>query len=198
MISPEAQGAQATLEALRALLSELWAMLDAATTEAAHYDGFQDESPDRALYPNMVRFHLKKALQSHRLEAVEEDEHRLEHEVLPNNGLQLHYGPWDIRIRKAVQGTIPAPTSQTLKDFYEQPSLFGADVESQRLLLLWDTPGGVLDVSLACPRSGDGAPHWKVPVPHPAYVHASDQDARAAEDDFDLPITLRDASENDQ
>jgi len=196
MITPDAQGADATLEVLAPFLAEVFPILEAATAQAS--DFFADGELDRALYPNLVRFHAKQALEGRPFEIVDEETDRLEHEVLANNGLLLRYGAREVRIRKAVDGSIPAPTSQTLKDFYEQPSLFGSTVETQRLLLLWDTPGGVLELSLACPKSGDGAPHWKVPVPHPAEVHASDQDARATDDDFDLPITLRDASEDEQ
>jgi hypothetical protein len=194
MIEPEAQGAEATLEALAPFLAEVFPILDAANAQATDY--FGEDAPDVWLYPDLVRFHAKKGLAARDFEVVEEDSTHLETEVLANNGLLLRYGPREIRVRKADHGSIPAPTSQTLKDFYEQRSLFESAVETQRLLLLWDTPAGVFELTLACPKSGDGAPHWKIPVPHPAEVHAADH-AREG-DDFDLPITLRDASTHEE
>lgn len=196
MIEPDFQGAEATLEALAPFLGEVFPILEAATAQAIDY--FGDDPVDSALYPNLVRFHAKKSLEQRRFEVVDENLDHVEHEVLANNGLLLRYGPREVRIRKAVHGSIPAPTSQTLKDFYEQRSLLEGAVETQRLLLLWDTPGGVFELSLACPKASDGAPHWKVPVPHPAEIHTSDQDSRATDDDFDLPITLRSVSEDEQ
>ena len=196
MIPPDAQGADATLEALAPFVAELFPILEAAAAQAAEFFGEGDK--DVWLYPDLFRFYAKESLEGRPFELVDEESDRLDHEVLANNGLLLRYGLREIRIRKAENGAIPAATSQTLKDFYEQPSLFGSAVPTQRLLLLWDTSNGVFELTLACPKSGDGVPHWKVPVPHPADVHASDQGARAVDDDFDLPIRLRQTSEDEQ
>ena len=196
MIPPEAQGAEATLEAIDPFLATVYPILEAAAAQATEF--FGESKQDVWLYPDLFRFFAKQALEGLPFELVDEEVDRLEHQILANNGLLLRFGPREIRIRKADHGALPPATSQTLKDFYEQRSLFESAVDVQRLLLLWDTPDGVFQLTLACPKSGDGSPHWKVPVPHPAEVHAFDQDTRAAEDDFDLPITLRDASEDDQ
>jgi hypothetical protein len=196
MISPDHQGAEATLEVLKDEFSEIFSILEAATSQATEFFGDRDKNV--WLYPDLVRYYATEALKGRPFEIVDETRERLEHEVLANNGILLRCGSREIRIRKADHGAIPAATSQTLRDFYEQRSLFESSVETQRLLLLWDTPNGVFELTLACPKSEDGAPHWKVPVPHPAETHASEQDARAAEDDFDLPITLRDASEDEE
>jgi hypothetical protein len=196
MIPPEAQGADATLEALAPFVAELFPILEAAAAQATEF--FGDRDKDVWLYPDLFRFYAKESLEGRPFELVDEQRDRLDHQVLANNGLLLRYGLREIRIRKAENGAIPAATSQTLRDFYEQPSLFGSAVATQRLLLLWDTPHGVFELTLACPKNGDGVPHWKVPVPHPAEVHASYQGARAADDDFDLPIKLRETSEDEQ
>jgi hypothetical protein len=196
MIEPEEQGADATLETLASFLGEVFSILEAATAQATEF--FGDKQRDLWLFPDLVRFFAKQALQDRAFEVVDEETDRLETEVLANNGLLLHYGPREIRVRKADHGSIPAATSETLRDFYEQPSLFGSAVDTQRLLLLWDTPGGVFELTLACPKTRDAAPHWKVPVPHPAELHAIDDDTRATEESFDLPIRLRDVSADEK
>jgi hypothetical protein len=193
MIEPDEQGAEATLNALDGLLAVVFPILEAA---AARVNELEDEAADVWLNPCLFRFYAKKGLEERQFEVVDEGVERMEHEVLANNGLLLRYGRRDIRIRKADHGAIPAATSQTLRDFYEQDSLFGQAVETQRLLLLWDTRDGAFELTLACPKNGSGAPHWKASVPHPAEIHVAAEGA--AEEDFDLPMQLRDAIDDEQ
>jgi hypothetical protein len=194
MIEPEGQGAAETLKAIGPVINVAYPAIEAAVQESRAF--FPEDRPvDAALFPNLVRYHVKVALNARGLEAVEEDKPLLKHEILPNNGLYLEYGPRRIRIRKADHGGLPVASSSSLRDFYEQGSLFGEAIAFQNLVLLWDSLNGVVELKLACPKTNDGAIHWLEPVPHPAETH----EAPPAEEpkEFDLPISLPEASSDD-
>lgn len=194
MIGPDDQGAEATLEALAPVVEVVFPAAEAAIQSSREFFP-EGQAVDAALFPNLVRYHIKVALNSRGLTAVEEDEPLLKHEILPNNGLYLEYGPRRIRIRKADHGGLPVAASRSLRDFYQQDSLFAEDIEFQNLVLLWDMVDGVVELQLACPKKRDGAVHWSTPVEHPAHAH----EALTAEkeEDFDLPISLPDAANKD-
>jgi hypothetical protein len=195
MIEPNSQGAEATLAALAPVLAEVYPVTEAAVHFARDFFG-EDEKIDSSLFPNLVRYSIKVALNQRGLEAVEEDGTHLNHEILANNGLFLRYGSRHIRIRKADHGSLPTATSTTLKNFYEQRSMLEDSVEVQKLLLLWDLVNGVLEISLACPKEHDSSPHWHVPVPHPAQVHVPEPQPEEPFE-FDVPISLPEASTDD-
>lgn len=194
MIEPEDQGAAKTLAELAPVIAILFPAIEAAVHESR--DFFPEDSPvDAALFPNLVRYFVKVSLNARGLVAVEEDQPLIKHEILPNNGLYLEYGRRRIRIRKADHGGIPIASSGSLRDFYEQDSLFADAIEFQNLILLWDSVNGVVELKLACPKTRDGDIHWLEPVPHPAETH----EATPAEEAevFDLPISLPEASSDD-
>lgn len=125
MIAPEQQGAAFCLEALAPVMAVLYPAIEAADQHARDY--FGDGSVDAALYPNIVRYHVKLALGVRGLSAVDDDSPVLHHHVLANNGLFLEYGPRRLRIRKSDRQSLPPAASKAMKDFYQQDSLFRSD-----------------------------------------------------------------------
>lgn len=196
MIEPIAQGAEETLAELSPLLSVIYPIAEAAIQESRDFFG-DDEKIDRSLFPNLVRYHIKIALNRRGLQAVDEDGTHLDHTILSNNGLFLRFGSRHIRIRKADHGGLPEPNSAALRDFYEQRSMLEEPIAVQKLLLLWDLVDGVLELSLVCPRQYASSPHWHVPVEHPAELHEVETTADE-HFEFDVPIRLREASSDDE
>jgi hypothetical protein len=195
VLRPEDQTPEATIEALGSIWPIVYPAMEGAVQQALEF--FGDGAIDRPLFPNLVRYHVKVALNSGGLTVVDEDDDqpRLEHSILSNNGLLLAYDHRRIRIRKADHGELPGPGhSETLRRFYQQQlSLIdGVEVEIQKLMLLWDVRGSDVDLRLACPKGGVGHKawaHWIVAVPHPAETYEAPQ----TQDDsfeFDVPITL--------
>jgi len=176
----------------------LYPAIEAADQSAR--DFFGERPIDSALYPNLVRYHLKRALAARGLVAVDDDELVLEHKVLANNGLLLTYGSRLIRIRKSDRGTLPAAASQTMRDFYEQGSLFDEAIETQNLVLLWDVATGIVELRLVCPKTRDGAIHWSQSVPHPAEAQppVHDETTESADDlGYSLPEDEASADEEE-
>lgn len=199
MIGTESQGADATLDELAPFLDGIYEMVEGAVQEGVAYFDTGDEIArlDPVLFPSLVRYHVKVALELRGMAAVDdEDEAGFDHEILANNGLLLTVGSRRIRIRKADHGHLPIPTSETLRTFYEQDALFKQEVEVQNLLLLWDLVEGKLELQLVCPRQPGVAPHWAVPLTHPA-EHQIGAEPTEETFEFDVPITLPEASSDD-
>lgn len=199
MIEPTAQGAEATLDELLPVLPLIYRALEGAVQQGREF--FGDNEIDRPLFPNLVRYHVKLALNKRGLTVVDDNEPHLDHKILANNGLLLEYGPRHVRILKADHGALPAPgISRTKQQFYEQLSLLEEPIDTQKLILLWDVEGGVLDLQLVCPKSGSertSSAHWMIPVPHPAEIIETDAPQEAAFE-FDLPISLPQAATDDE
>jgi hypothetical protein len=194
MVRPGDQGAAKTLQALDPVIKVVYPALEAAVHESREF--FPEDRPiDSALFPNLVRYFVKVALTARGLTAVEEDQPLLKHEILPNNGLYLEFGPRRIRIRKADNGGLPAAASRSLADFYQQDTLFDEEISFQNLLLLWDVIEGIVHLQLVCPKTRDGAVHWSIPVAHPAETHKAPPAEEPQE--IDLPIRLPEASSDD-
>jgi len=116
------------------------------------------------VYADIVRCEAKAALNG-----------RYAMDYLPNSGLMTSVADSKVRIRKAEPGEIPAPTSKTLRDFYQQQLTLGLESAVNphpNLLLLWSRN---FDWSLAdslillAPRgSDDDIPsvdaHWAVAI----------------------------------
>ncbi len=140
--------------------------------------GYKDFDP--YLASSLVRYHAKQILRDSGQKIVDVDR-LLNLQNVPNIGIHLCCGKYNIRILKSKSGEIPAPghsvrkqefyqqiLPQTSFDFYEE--VYG---EKLNLLVLWDiTPPYNLSSSivLACPKDGGETRgsvfvHWKCVVP---------------------------------
>lgn len=175
----EPPGAEEVLKELSALIPIIDAALEAGSQEAKEFFEFRNRPVDACLAPDILRWRAKHYLD----EAGHAAE--FEREGLSNNGLSVVYKTYNIRIRKAVNGTAPVPgPSKILQGFYGQAQLsfqFPDDEPKQEvdllnLLFLWSSTADYSlrgDMILACPKSGaltreSVQLHWEVPVPHPA------------------------------
>jgi hypothetical protein len=138
------------------------------TLHAQEYAAWQDEDPDRALSPALVRIEARRYLKDTDAEVHNEEDDMIdfEAEYLSNLGLCIKLGEVQIRLLRSSQGDqLPVPGhSQARKDYYNQPTLFDVLDEVQdevsplrgRFVLHWSTDSEYnLDkVHLALPRAG--------------------------------------------
>ena len=188
----------ATLARLQPLLNLLYQALDTSIQDAKAYFDARNETVDPWLFPDQVRYGVKRLLAKHGHTAEEEEQ--LEQVHLPNNGLMLHVGNDRIRILKADGGDIPAPGPSLRRLEYfnansqVQLNIGNGDGGSQihRFLLVWGADDGhhFTDLYLAYPLSGTRTSvvlAWSRSVPHPATT-ITPQTPSTPEPTEDLPI----------
>lgn len=179
---------------LDGLLTLLWEALEAGAADAHLYFEGHGEAVNRTLYPGIVRYRALQVLNCAGVEAAE-----FELGNIANNGIEITYGSYKLRVLKAEDGDVPrAGTSARKRNFYCQGTLFGVQWESAattNLVLVWDYSGpAITELTLACPLAAESKPSgvqlaWSTPVPHPAQREtAADDEGESAED---LPITFR-------
>jgi hypothetical protein len=136
----------------------------------------EDMAIDPYLAPNLVRYHainyLRKVGQDVDYDSLGNSYNI---EKIPNNGIHINHGQYQIKILKSNNGDLPVPgQSKSRRDYYCQPNLFSGedDVSDVRLLLMWNVDHQYcLDVlSLACPKFGGTRrdsvmDHWHCPIP---------------------------------
>ncbi|MDQ4098454.1 MAG: hypothetical protein M3144_11370, partial [Actinomycetota bacterium] len=112
--------AQFALSDLDGLLPLLWEALEAGAADANAYFEEHGEPINRTLYPGIVRYRVLQGLNSAGVEAVE-----FALANIANNGIEVRYGQYRLRILKAEDGEVPrAGISARKRAFYCQESLF--------------------------------------------------------------------------
>jgi len=137
------------------------------------------ERLDDGLAATLMRFHLKRFLDSKGIDAQLDEDWSLE--KLPFLGISLHYNDYHVRILKGAGGILPGcGTSERKIRFYGQiPSMYLIGPKPHRrtanLLVLWDfNPSyGLSGLWLALPSAGapsaeDVSSFRCEPIPHPS------------------------------
>ncbi len=195
------------LEELSPVLPFIYRGMEGAIQQTR--DFFPEGKPvDAALAPNLVRYYMKVYVdEKSPAESQLSVRNQFSRQPLPNNGLFLHFGSYQIRILKADEGEVPLPgPSRARRRFYQQTLPDWAEIAGEdrpnpvNLVIIWDVNSqyALNDLSIACPKDvedGRGAVelHWRADIPHPASTQVSDTDSRAqdtdAEDIDDLDLT---------
>jgi hypothetical protein len=206
MNTPTTDESDLALAELAPLTDRLYEALEGATAISRSY--FEDTigAPvDRPLFPNLVRYHVKRLLGAKGHEVRDELEY--EQQSLPNNGLALRCARYGIRILKAHDGDLPPPgPSKSKQAFYAQqlelplvPEEYAhAEPIRLNLIILWDVEWNfsLSRLTLVCPRSGDVThasvqTYWSVPIPHPgdrASVITPENEFAEELDDLDISV----------
>ncbi len=194
---------QEALADLSGAVTTIWSGLDSAILETKEFFENRGVPIDRSLAPNLIRYFVKGRLNAQG--KIAEDEEMLDYEMqnLPNNGLCMEYGRYQLRILKADNGELPIPgQSKKRQAFWNQEQLNLYDdeqpietVPSVNLIVLWDADSSYnLDsVSLICPKTGGTtrdsvSNYWSIPVPNPI-MQLSPAITREVEEDDDIIIT---------
>lgn len=185
----------------------VWAVLEVANERSvAFFAQIDDGIPrvwDPSVHAGLVRYFAINLLDRLGIKAAieEADEVPFDRIDLANNGIYLRHGRYHIRIRKASDGKLPAPSSAAQVAFYlQEVPLPGITISTDyvNLLLLWDvvTPEHALkDLVLACPKNVNDK-HWGESLNHPALRIAKPVKRETSDDDFDqivpaAPGTIR-------
>ena len=172
-----------TRERLNGVLDAVWIALEHGLLKTREYFDQEGTEIDPWLAANITRYHARIYLEAHQLNA---DYERID---LLNCGLRVlavrEQYRFDLWIRKADDGELPVPKSDSMQAFYYQPLLPGVFTanapsvmpvsETIGLVALWETPPSyshITSSSLVCPSQGgdskaDIQEHWNIPVPHP-------------------------------
>jgi hypothetical protein len=170
--------------------------------------GVDHKDIDPYLASSLVRYHARDVLRNSGQKIVDVD-HLLNFQNVPNIGIYLSSGRYNIRILKSKNGDIPAPghstkrqeyyqqiQPQTAFDFYEEVA--GGKLN---LLVLWDVipPYNLSStVVLACPKDGGETRgsvivHWKCEVPQEIILDSITAQVKVAKEVSneieDLPIS---------
>lgn len=200
---------QTVLKELSHLLPIIYSALDYGTFRAQEFFDQQESEKykmiNRYLAPDLVRYYAIQVLEK-KGQTITHDEDDLNLEEVPNNGICICYGRYNIRILKSKNGDLPIPGhSKTRQEFYHQlslnfPSGSGEDerFEKINLLLLWDVsyPYRLGSLSLACPKAGgitkdSVVAHWHCAIPDALLF--GDLNSQTYIEDVeveDLPISL--------
>ena len=187
---------QQVLEDLTPLLCfTVYPALEACIPRAIEFFDQRKRARDRSLFPNLVRHELKEFLRDKGLLATYEDESDPDRSidqvsVLSDNGLQFGHEGYLVRLRKAWNGNLPAATTRSQANFWQQ-DLIEHDAPIVTLVLLWDvdSKGRFSDLRLVKPRRRGyiyGVEEWSINVPHPAYLMGGVSSSES--DDFDLDL----------
>jgi hypothetical protein len=209
MKTPPLPGRLEVIRDLHQLLPVLVRAAEAAVERGREFFQNYEHAPfDRNLFPSLFRYYAKRELKKAGHEATDEEESSLFQERdIPNNGLLLMSGEYEIRILKSYEGQLPPANSERRRDFYNQtrwrsrqtalPGMPTSDskrvvARSLCLVILWDvTPRFELQsIELVCPNAigADGLSvkeHWRetLQIGEPLSVAQE-----AAEQEGDLPV----------
>lgn len=194
VLLPIEQDPDLTVARLAPLAPVLYKALEVGTIEAHGYFADRKQRVDSYLFPCLVRYHAKMILDDagHRTQEFEFDRRNL-----ANNGLELWFGDYRVRILKARNGLLPSPgTSRTKQQFYHQLPLMDQSIESMNLLVLWDhTPTGLAQLTVcrpARPFRYDETPEylWIRPLRNPAFKSPA-AETHVADEDLDIRLKER-------
>jgi hypothetical protein len=155
-----------------------------------YFDDEHEDSPDSALAPNIVRWHARRYLDNagHAVHDLPEDYDR---QPLGNIGLMLVWGRFHFRLRKARDGELPVPASDTQRQFYDQLCLEfdQQDPGEIHLMVLWETDREytqLTSLTVVLPQQGGTSR-----ITTRAYWSASIlEDVETTSIDDDLPMEL--------
>ena len=164
----------------------------------AYFEGEQTE-PDPVLAPNVIRWQAKRYF-DHAGHAVHDLEEDYERPAAGNNGLRLSFKRLRFIIRKAAEGELPVPSSETQKKFYSYNLIFqfGNLPEDKEIhvVVLWDTDASYAELTsldLVLPRTGGQTREqtkacWYASILDLTETSDHDDiDIQQREDDKDLP-----------
>lgn len=192
---------QDALSDLSGPITSIWSALDSSILEMKEYFDGRDASIDRSLAPNLIRYLVKQRLIAQGQFA--EDEELLDYEMqnLPNNGLCMEYGRYQLRILKADNGELPIPgQSKKRQAFWNQQQLdLYADEQPSNtlppvnLIVMWDADNkyNLDSVTLICPKTGgitrdSVSNYWSILVPNPIMQLVPSIPGKAEEDDIEI------------
>lgn len=203
-ISPEH-----VVESLNSLHPKIWAILDAAVAKAREYFEANEKEFDVYLFSDLVRNEAREQLERLARVDIELIVDGFARKHLQNNGLEISYKDYRIKILKGRNGFLPAVgQSRSKRDFFYQQSLW--ELDFLNLVIIWniDTAYRLTELRLACPAFPQEYPecsreHWSTlipPSPTTIVVHESFDNAV---DDLDIePLRLgatgTDATGNDE
>lgn len=185
----------------------IYTALDHGVSKTKEFFQNQEEEPDKKIdpyfAPNHVRFyalrHLKRAGQDVYEDDVTDD---LSVANIPNNGMHINYGRYQIKILKSNNGDLPVPGHSRIRQgYYSQPSFLDCDEAANsmtiNLLLLWNVKWGYAGLgvlTLACPKAGGStresvSHHFHVGIPPKMlYGEYNIGDTINEEEVYDLPL----------
>lgn len=194
------------LKKLSSAIPVIYSALQHGTFKAKEYFDESGRNVDRYLAPNLVRYNAKEVLEKRRQEISSGDDLIVIN--VPNNGMYVSCGDFNIRILKTNNGDLPVPGhSKSRMLFYHQGSLaldfsnnktISEQNDQVNLLILWDvvSPYNLGELSIACPKSGyltreSVAAHWHCKIPDALLLgHSVDNIPIELLDVEDLPISL--------
>lgn len=185
---------------LAGLWPTLWWAFEVATDSAQQYFDVQGEDVEPCLFASLARYGMRMSLAAEGFNLLD----------LGNNGIQIEYQGYSIKVLKSDDGGLPAPgPSQAKQDFYQQMFKFNEEVDVilppehyRNLVICWDVDGDYMatHLTLYCPKNGDESTAralWSRAIPHPGENGARkkhDLSTVEPEAEEDLDIRARDHS----
>ena len=181
------------------ILEVIRAALRYGVKKARAYFEEEQTEPDPVLAPNVIRWQAKRYFDhaGHAVHDLEEDYSR---PAAGNNGLRLSFKRLRFIIRKAAEGELPVPSSETQKKFYSYNLVFQfkdlPEDKEVHVIVLWDTDSAYSELTsldLVLPRRGGETreqtkAYWYAPILDLAETgDHGDLDIERRDDDKDLP-----------
>jgi len=138
-----------------------------------YFEQQHENIPDPNLAPDLVRWHARRYLDNaaHAVHHLPED---YERQPLGNIGLMLAWRRFRFRMRKARDGELPVPASDTQREFYDQLcfEFEQEDPNELNLMILWDTDKEykhLTSLMVVLPRVGGAdrdttQAYWSAPI----------------------------------
>lgn len=160
------------LSRLVLLYPRIYLIIQQAVTTAKRYFELNASEVDVYLFSDIVRNEVKKALDL-LLNDPELVANGYSRRNLPNNGLEINYANYTIKILKSQGGYIPsAGRSIARQDFFYQPFLPFVEEQFLNLVLIWEVNSNneLVRLRLACPRQPMSYPestseYWSTNIP---------------------------------
>jgi len=204
-------GPTETMRDLGSLPAMMSQAMDYGAFKAREYFEREGKAPgdDLSLAGHLARFHAKDYLRAHGQFVVEERDVEAEDQVdlqsVPNTGLFLSRGRFQIRILHAQNGRIPAPGAslsrqayyQQLQESFQFPEdeVDPSAPKPVSLILYWDTtaPYDLSLLRLACPQYGEKTQAsvkvwWDERLALIAHTPLAASPQAAADDDLDMQL----------
>lgn len=156
------------LNDLKYLTPELWQAFEAGTEHGRDFFELFEKPVEVYQFSSTVRWSVRHSLADAGLQLAD----------LPNNGLNVQFKEYSIRMIKSDNGELPPPgPSQTKQAFYQQrlPLVIQdaiVRVAHHNVLVAWSVDRNYVltDLTLYYPRYGDENTsdcHWSISLPHP-------------------------------
>lgn len=173
---------------------------------AANYCKSHDKEQrvDPYLAPDLTRFHVKKVLEDAGYTVTNiQGEVNIGLKQIPNNGLLISFGKFNLRILKSNNGTTPVPGKSKVKqEYYNQLNIFNTtEIKDSKinLILLWevDSAWDLSELLLVYPKAGGLTKKsveifWQVSIPESILIPSNPLSKQYIPNTVpDLPITLK-------